>query len=84
MSIRSINHAVCYDLSPSYEAAANAASFNADPKKGFVIAGQSAGGNLALIATHWARDDPFFVNMPLTGQLVQYPPTCHPEAIPEE
>nr|6KD0_A Chain A, Vibralactone Cyclase [Boreostereum vibrans] len=65
-------------------AAANAGSFNADPKKGFVIAGQSAGGNLSLIAAHWARDDPFFANTPLTGQLVQYPPTCHPEAMPEE
>ncbi|KAJ7473591.1 Alpha/Beta hydrolase protein [Mycena galericulata] len=65
--------------------AANSASLlSADLQKGFLLCGLSAGGNLAAIVAHRARDDPFFKNKKLTGQLLQVPPVVHPDAVPEK
>ncbi|EIM80570.1 Alpha/beta hydrolase fold-3 [Stereum hirsutum FP-91666 SS1] len=60
----------------------NAAELHASPAKGFIISGQSAGGEIAAVLSHWARDDPFFQGEGrcLTGQLLQCPLVLHPLA----
>ncbi|KAJ7645423.1 Alpha/Beta hydrolase protein [Mycena polygramma] len=58
--------------------------FSADLKKGFIVAGLSAGGHLAAVIEHRARDDPFFKNRELTGALLQVPAVLNPNAIPEK
>ncbi|EEB90772.1 hypothetical protein MPER_10977 [Moniliophthora perniciosa FA553] len=58
--------------------------FSASLKKGFIVAGSSAGGNLAAVLSHLARDDSFFQDKPLTGQHLQVPAVCHPAAYPEK
>ncbi|KAL1939329.1 hypothetical protein VTO73DRAFT_10132 [Trametes versicolor] len=62
----------------------NAGSFNADLSKGFLVGGASAGGNLAAVLAHRAKADPEFAQHPLTGQVLQYPVTVHPDVVPEE
>ncbi|KAK7027246.1 hypothetical protein VNI00_015335 [Paramarasmius palmivorus] len=57
---------------------------SADLSKGFLVGGTSAGGNLAAVLSHLARDDPFFKDKPLTGQLLKIPVTLHLDAYPEE
>ncbi|EEB89929.1 hypothetical protein MPER_11925, partial [Moniliophthora perniciosa FA553] len=57
---------------------------SADLSKGFLVAGISAGGNLAAVLAHLARDDPFFKERPITGQLLSIPVTLHPDVYPEE
>jgi len=65
--------------------AADHASFlSASLTKGFIVAGTSAGGNLAAVLAHRARDDPFFEGRRITGQLLQIPVTVHPDAYPEQ
>ncbi|KAF9269817.1 hypothetical protein L218DRAFT_953447 [Marasmius fiardii PR-910] len=59
-------------------------TFSASLKKGFLIGGQSAGGNLGAVLAWIARDDPFFGSTPLTGQLLQVPTVVHPQAIPDK
>ncbi|KAK8056556.1 hypothetical protein PG993_001783 [Apiospora rasikravindrae] len=71
------------DLSDE-EAAQNAASIGADPSAGFIIGGGSAGGNIAAVLAHVARDEG--LSPPLTGQYLCVPAiTCfrRPELIPE-
>ncbi|KAJ6584896.1 Alpha/Beta hydrolase protein [Mycena capillaripes] len=58
--------------------------FSADLKKGFIVAGLSAGGHLAAVITHKARDDPFFSDKKLTGALLQIPAVLNPNAVPEK
>ncbi|KAG7091871.1 hypothetical protein E1B28_008272 [Marasmius oreades] len=61
--------------------------FSASLKKGFIVGGPSAGGNLAAVIAHRARDDPTdFANKgtPVTGQLLQIPCLCHYKAYPEK
>ncbi|KAJ7465459.1 Alpha/Beta hydrolase protein, partial [Mycena galericulata] len=65
-------------------AATSTSLFSADLMKGFLVCGLSAGGNLAAILAHRARDDPFFEDKKLTGQLLQVPPVVHPNAVPEK
>ncbi|KAF7365280.1 Abhydrolase-3 domain-containing protein [Mycena venus] len=65
-------------------AASSPELFSADLKKGFIVGGFSAGGHLATVLAHRARDDPFFNDKPLTGQLLQVPALLHPNAIPEK
>ncbi|OJT10993.1 AB hydrolase superfamily protein B1A11.02 [Trametes pubescens] len=62
----------------------NADNFNADLSKGFLVGGASAGGNLAAVLAHRAKADPEFAQSPLTGQVLQYPVTVHPDVVPEE
>ncbi|KAH7409387.1 Alpha/Beta hydrolase protein [Cadophora sp. MPI-SDFR-AT-0126] len=50
----------------------NAVSLKANLTSGFVIGGTSAGGNLAAVLAHWARDTG--LKPPLTGQYLAVPP----------
>ncbi|KAF2398586.1 hypothetical protein EJ06DRAFT_479741 [Trichodelitschia bisporula] len=52
-------------------AAANAASLGTDPSKGFIVGGTSAGGNLAAVTTHLARDEKLIP--PVTGFALLIP-----------
>ncbi|KUI61670.1 hypothetical protein VP1G_08825 [Cytospora mali] len=66
-------------------AAENAASLGANPRHGFIIGGGSAGGNIAAILAHLARDNK--LDPPLTGQYLCVPAiTCFmpPEDMPEQ
>ncbi|KAF9255262.1 alpha/beta-hydrolase [Marasmius fiardii PR-910] len=61
--------------------------FSASLKKGFIVGGPSAGGNLSAIISYKARDDPTHFaskGTPVTGQLLQIPALCHPKAFPEK
>ncbi|KAF2113159.1 Alpha/Beta hydrolase protein [Lophiotrema nucula] len=62
--------------------AANAGKFGGDPTKGFIVSGESAGGNLAAIVAHEAADAD--LSPPITGALLNVPSVVHPEAVPEE
>lgn len=66
------------------QAIQNAKSIRADPAKGLLIGGQSAGANFPAVITHRAKIDPFFVDCPITGQVLQIPVLLHPDAIPEQ
>ncbi|EIM92168.1 uncharacterized protein STEHIDRAFT_151510 [Stereum hirsutum FP-91666 SS1] len=61
----------------------NAPSLSVSLEKGFIVGGASAGGNLAAVSVNQARDDPFFNEHPITGQLLDYPTTIHPHAVSE-
>ncbi|OBR03932.1 Lipase 2 [Colletotrichum higginsianum IMI 349063] len=66
------------------QAAENASNLNADPSRGFIIGGGSAGGNIVAVLAHLARDDE--LSPPVTGQYLCVPAImCFlpPEAIPE-
>lgn len=52
-------------------AAANASSIHADPTKGFIVGGSSAGGNISAILAHLSRDNN--LNPPITGQWLSVP-----------
>lgn len=61
-------------------AARNAASYGADPTKGFIVGGSSAGGNLSAVMAHLARDQG--LHPPLTGQYLAIPSVGTEEEIP--
>lgn len=78
----------CHDTNPNdirfLQAAKNAASLGADPSVGFIVGGGSAGGNIAAVLAHVARDEG--LSPPLTDQYLCVPViTCfrRPELIPE-
>jgi acetyl esterase/lipase len=52
-------------------AASKATEFGADPSKGFVVGGTSAGGNLSAVLALLARDEK--LSPPLTGQYLSIP-----------
>ena len=54
-------------------AAANASALGADPSKGFIVGGSSAGGNIAAVMAHLAKDEK--LSPPLTGQWLCIPAT---------
>jgi acetyl esterase/lipase len=54
----------------------------ANPSKGFLIGGTSAGANLAAVASHLAQMDN--ITPSLTGVFLQIPATANPEAVPPE
>ncbi|KAL0575169.1 hypothetical protein V5O48_006791 [Marasmius crinis-equi] len=58
--------------------------FSASLKKGFIVGGTSAGGNLSAVLSHLARDDAFFKDKPLTGQLLHIPAVVSYHAVPEK
>ncbi|RPD55184.1 hypothetical protein L226DRAFT_470675 [Lentinus tigrinus ALCF2SS1-7] len=62
----------------------NAGELQLDLKKGFVIGGDSAGGNLAAAIALEARDDPLFKQHPLTGQYLREPVTIYPGTYPDK
>ncbi|KAK7682276.1 hypothetical protein QCA50_014479 [Cerrena zonata] len=61
-------------------AAENAKKLSASLSKGFMVGGASAGGNFAAVVSLLARDDLFFKDRPLTGQLLIVPITVHVDA----
>ncbi|ETI20680.1 hypothetical protein G647_07022 [Cladophialophora carrionii CBS 160.54] len=61
-------------------AAANAKSWGADPSKGFVIGGTSAGGNITAVLAHVARDEK--LSPPLTGQYLAIPAVLPEKKVP--
>ncbi|KAL0577026.1 hypothetical protein V5O48_004960 [Marasmius crinis-equi] len=63
--------------------ASNPRTFSASLKKGFVIGGASSGGNLAAVLAFLARDDDFYKDKPLTGQMLHVPTVCHHQAYPD-
>ncbi|KAI0266840.1 Alpha/Beta hydrolase protein [Gloeopeniophorella convolvens] len=58
----------------------NADALAADLKKGFVVGGTSAGANLAAVLALRARDDPFFRDVPITGQYLACATLIHIDA----
>lgn len=62
----------------------NQTLFGGDISRGFLIGGQSSGGNYAAVLTHRARDDPFFENRRLSGTALQIPIVLHPKAYPDK
>jgi acetyl esterase/lipase len=52
-------------------AAANASKLGADPSKGFIVGGTSAGGNISAVIGHLARDEK--LSPPLTGIALLIP-----------
>ncbi|KAJ7713659.1 Alpha/Beta hydrolase protein [Mycena maculata] len=60
----------------------NTTRLSANTAKGFLVGGASSGGNLATVLAHRARDDPFFHNHKITGQILQFPPVLHRAAYP--
>ena len=68
-----------------FQAATNSALLSASPRKGFLIGGVSAGANFATVLSRWARDDEFFKDQPLTGQVLQIAGLIHSDApLPEK
>ncbi|KAK7883525.1 hypothetical protein LTR67_011101 [Exophiala xenobiotica] len=63
-------------------AAANPSSLGADPTKGFIIGGTSAGGNITAVIAHLCRDEE--MNPPLTGCLLVIPAYCYHKFVPEQ
>lgn len=62
--------------------AENAASLGADASKGFIVAGTSAGGNLAAIAVHDAIDKQ--LEPKVTGVMLMCAALIQAEAVPDE
>lgn len=62
--------------------AANATSLGASPETGFILGGVSAGGNIASVLAHRARDEN--LQPPLTGILLQAPSVLPPSVVPEK
>lgn len=52
-------------------------------QKGFVLGGDSAGANLAIVCAYRARDDLFFDGRRVAGQLIRQPSVISPNACPE-
>ncbi|KAI0030939.1 Alpha/Beta hydrolase protein [Vararia minispora EC-137] len=65
-------------------AIANPSLLSTDVRKGLIVMGTSAGAQLATVTALRARDDGFFAEARLTGQILQIPMTCHPDAYPEK
>jgi acetyl esterase/lipase len=63
-------------------AASNANSWGANPAVGFVVGGTSAGGNLAAVLAHVARDEK--LSPPLTGQYLAVPMVLPQSKVPEK
>ncbi|KAI5919323.1 Alpha/Beta hydrolase protein [Camillea tinctor] len=59
-------------------AAQNAHSISADPAKGFLVGGVSAGGNMAGVIAYLARDDK--IDPSITGLLLSIPCCLMPQA----
>lgn len=64
------------------QAASNASSLHANPARGFVIGGGSAGGNITAVLSHLARDEHLYP--PLTGQYLCVPALLPSSVVPDE
>jgi acetyl esterase/lipase len=65
-----------------FQCAENAKHLGADPSKGFILGGTSAGGNLAAVAAHQAVKDG--MSPSVTGVVLLSALLCHPAAMPKE
>ncbi|KAF2766988.1 hypothetical protein EJ03DRAFT_329537 [Teratosphaeria nubilosa] len=63
-------------------AADHASSLGADPSKGFIVGGTSAGGNLTCVIAHLWRDEK--MQPPLTGAHLMIPALVSPGHVPEK
>jgi acetyl esterase/lipase len=63
-------------------AASNATQLGADPTKGFIVGGESSGGNISIVLAHLARDNN--LHPPLTGQFLSIPSCLPPGTVPEK
>ncbi|KAI9820096.1 MAG: hypothetical protein M1832_003803 [Thelocarpon impressellum] len=63
-------------------AAASFSSLRADPRKGFIVGGTSAGANFAAVITHLARDEG--LRPPLTGVFLSAPAVLSSTVVPEK
>ncbi|KAK4506234.1 hypothetical protein PRZ48_004199 [Zasmidium cellare] len=63
-------------------AAAHAAELHADPTKGFVVGGVSAGGNCAASVVRMAQDEP--LAYPITGQWLSIPSIFEASVVPQK
>ncbi|OQO01966.1 hypothetical protein B0A48_12439 [Cryoendolithus antarcticus] len=71
----------CWDA--TVWAADNATTLlSSDPSKGFIVAGTSAGGNLAAVVSHLAQDTP--LAFPITGAHLMIPALCNNKCYPEK
>ena len=69
-------------IAESKQTAANAETIGADLKKGFIVGGISAGGNLSAVLSHLYRDEQ--IQPPLTGVYLSIPSIMNEKAIPEK
>lgn len=74
--------AVTFSPTNISQTAANAQKLGADPSKGFIIGGTSAGGNISAVLGLLARDEK--LSPPLTGLCLLIPALLDFENIPEE
>jgi acetyl esterase/lipase len=63
-------------------AAENAQPWGADPSKGLIVGGTSAGGNISTVLAHLARDEG--LSHPLTGQYLAIPAVLPPTVVPDK
>jgi acetyl esterase/lipase len=73
---------ICRTNANTVQAAENASQLGADPSKGFIIGGTSAGGNITVTITHLARDEK--LSPPLTGAHLMIPSVCVSKEMPEK
>ncbi|KXT16038.1 hypothetical protein AC579_7099 [Pseudocercospora musae] len=66
----------------SWDALNWASTLGADPFKGFIVGGSSAGGNIAAVMFHLARDQK--LSPPITGLSFVYPVVASQDAVPKE
>jgi acetyl esterase/lipase len=64
------------------QVAEHASQLGADPSKGFIVGGTSAGGNIATTISHLARDEK--LSPPLTGAHLMIPTVCNIDVLPEK
>ncbi|KAL6308625.1 Alpha/Beta hydrolase protein [Sparassis latifolia] len=62
----------------------NGSLLSASFEKGFILGGGSAGASLTVTVACRARDDLFFRETPITGQVLQSPSLLHPDGPVEE
>lgn len=79
-----LNITIYHLLMAVVQAAENVSLLQVSLDKGFVVGGSSAGANLAAAVALRARDDPFFKDKPLTGQVLEIPATIHPLGYPDK
>jgi acetyl esterase/lipase len=73
---------IVWPAADTVQAAENASTLGADPSKGFLVGGTSAGGNIAAAISHIARDER--LSPPLTGCHLMIPVICNIDALPEK
>jgi len=65
-------------------AISSAEELKIDAKLGVIVGGASSGANFTCAVTLLAREDEFFKETPITGQVLIIPTTCSPYAVPEK